>query len=55
MTLEQCVDALDNLLSRDFTYEGVIAKARFASHAEAVETIFNARKALVEMHKRTYL
>lgn len=54
MTLEQCVNALDNLLRKNVTYSGSTATLTFKDHSEALTVFNNARAALAEMHNRAY-
>lgn len=54
MTLEQCVNALDDLLRRNVTYSGATATIAFKDHSEALTVFYNARQALAEMHKKAF-
>jgi len=54
MTLEQCIDAFQQLLDKNVTYNGNEAILTFDSHTMALGTFIHARQALAQMHHIAY-
>ena len=54
MTLEQCIDAFEELLNKNVTYNGNEAILTFDSHTMAIGTFQHARQALAQMHAIAY-
>ncbi len=51
-TLEECIEALENVVDKTFIYSGNEVKTHFNNHNEAISHISEARRALRIMRSK---